>query len=82
MTICYTAVKPSGDITLGNYFGTIRNWRDLSHQYQCFFCVADLHALTVQQDPAAFNQRILSFMAFYYCAQPRINRSLFAVSGA
>ena len=66
MTICYTAVKPSGDITLGNYFGTIRNWRDLSHQYQCFFCVADLHALTVQQDPAAFNQRILSFMAFYY----------------
>ena len=66
MTICYTAIKPSGDITLGNYFGTIRSWQELSQKYQCLFCVADLHALTVHQDPAAFNRRILSFMAFYY----------------
>mgnify|MGYP001188178751 CR=1 FL=1 len=65
MAICYTAIKPSGEITLGNYFGTIHHWRSLSQTYQCYFCIADLHAVTVYQDPAVLKERCLRFMAFY-----------------
>ncbi|MBM4211943.1 MAG: tryptophan--tRNA ligase [Gammaproteobacteria bacterium] len=65
MSICYTAIKPSGEITLGNYFGTVCQWKSLSAVYQCFFSVADLHAITVHQDPELLHARCLRFIAFY-----------------
>ncbi|MDA9832073.1 tryptophan--tRNA ligase [Gammaproteobacteria bacterium] len=65
MSICYTAIKPSGEMTLGNYFGTVSQWKALSMHHQCFFSVADLHAITVHQDPVLLRERCLRFMAFY-----------------
>ena len=47
-----SGVQPSGDLHLGNYLGAIKNFVNLQHEYECFFCVVDLHAITVWQDPS------------------------------
>lgn len=46
-----SGVQPTGSLHLGNYLGAIRNWVDLQQQYDTFFCVVDLHAITVEHDP-------------------------------
>jgi tryptophanyl-tRNA synthetase len=55
----------SGDLTLGNYIGAINNWKQLQEQYDCLYFLADLHALTVFQDPKVLRQRTYSFLAQY-----------------
>ncbi|PPR49571.1 MAG: Tryptophan--tRNA ligase [Alphaproteobacteria bacterium MarineAlpha5_Bin5] len=52
-----SGVQPSGDLHLGNYLGAIKNFVSLQHKYECFFCVVDLHAITVWQDPATLAQK-------------------------
>ena len=52
-----SGVQPSGDLHLGNYLGAIKNFVSLQHEYECFFCVVDLHAITVWQDPAMLAQK-------------------------
>ena len=61
----YSAIQPSGSITLGNYLGALRNFVLLSTEYDCLFCMADLHALTVRQDPAALRRNTQSLAALY-----------------
>ena len=61
----YSAIQPSGSITLGNYIGALRNFVLLSDAYDCLFCMADLHALTVRQDPAALRRNTQSLAALY-----------------
>ena len=63
--IVYSAVQPTGCITLGNYIGAIRNWIKLSEEFDSIFAIADLHALTVRQVPAEYRQRAMSFFAQY-----------------
>ena len=63
--IVYSAVQPTGCITLGNYIGAIQNWIKLSEEYDSIFAIADLHALTVRQVPAEYRQRAVSFFAQY-----------------
>ncbi|MBX3041862.1 MAG: tryptophan--tRNA ligase [Bdellovibrionaceae bacterium] len=55
----------TGNLTLGNYIGAINNWRQLQDDYDCLYFLADLHALTVHQDPAILRERIYSFFAQY-----------------
>lgn len=55
----------SGDLTLGNYIGAINNWKLMQDEYDCFYMVADLHALTTKQDPKELEHRCLSFFAQY-----------------
>lgn len=55
----------TGDLTLGNYIGAISNWTKLQNDYDCLYFLADLHALTVQQDPKILKDRIYSFYAQY-----------------
>ena len=55
----------TGDLTLGNYIGAVNNWRQLQDQYDCYYFLADLHALTVQQDPEKLRDRTYSFYAQY-----------------
>jgi tryptophanyl-tRNA synthetase len=55
----------TGDLTLGNYIGAINNWRQLQEDYDCLYFLADLHALTVYQDPEVLRQRTYSFFAQY-----------------
>lgn len=52
MQTIFSGVQPTGNLHLGNYLGAIRNWVRLQHDYDCIFCVVDLHAITVWQDPA------------------------------
>ena len=47
----FSGVQPTGDLHLGNYLGALRNWVRLQHGYDCLYCVVDLHAVTVWQDP-------------------------------
>lgn len=55
----------TGDLTLGNYIGAINNWKQLQDQYDCLYFLADLHALTVVQDPKILRERTYSFFAQY-----------------
>ena len=52
MARIFSGVQPTGNLHLGNYLGAIRNWARLQHEYECLYCVVDLHAITVPQDPA------------------------------
>ncbi len=61
--IILSAIQPSGTFTLGNYLGALRNWVRLQDDYNCIFAVADLHAITVRQDPKVFKKNILDAYA-------------------
>lgn len=63
--VIFSAIQPSGTITLGNYLGALKNWVALQDDYNCIFAVADLHAITVRQDPKAFRQNILNAYALF-----------------
>ncbi|MBI4968725.1 MAG: tryptophan--tRNA ligase [Rhodospirillales bacterium] len=52
MNRIFSGVQPTGNLHLGNYLGAIRNWVALQHQYECLFCMVDMHAITVWQEPA------------------------------
>ncbi len=53
----YSAMQPSGMITLGNFLGALNNWNQMQEEYDCIFCVANMHAITVRQDPAELRKR-------------------------
>lgn len=55
----FSGVQPTGGLTLGNYLGAIRNFVDLQHRAQCYFCVVDQHALTIPKDPARLREQSL-----------------------
>ncbi len=61
----FSAVQPSGNLTLGNYLGALKNWADLQDDFECIYCVADLHAITVHQDPAVLRKKSLDTLALY-----------------
>ena len=63
--VIFSGIKPSGDLTLGNYLGAIKNWTKLQAEYDCYFCVVDLHAITVKQLPADLRRRTLEVLAIY-----------------
>lgn len=60
-----SASTTTGNLTLGNYIGAINNWTQMQEEYNCYYMVADLHSLTVYQDPKELRQRVLSFFAQY-----------------
>lgn len=61
--LIFSAIQPTGTFTLGNYIGAVRNWGPLQEQYNCIYCVADLHAITVKQEPAKLRQNTLEAYA-------------------
>ncbi len=63
--IVLSGCQPSGGLTIGNYFGALRNWISLQEDHECLFMLADLHAITVRQDPALFRERALDGLALY-----------------
>ncbi len=63
--VIYSAVQPSGNLTIGNYTGAISNWVRMQDEYDCFYAVADMHAITVRQDPALLRKRTLELVALY-----------------
>ena len=63
--ICFSGVQPSGNLTIGNYLGAIRNFSLYSEQYKTFYCVVDEHAITVRQVPAELRRRTYETLALY-----------------
>lgn len=72
----YSAIQPSGMLTLGNYLGALRNWVNLQDEYECIYTVADLHAITVRQEPADFRKRILETFALLMAVGVDVEKSL------
>jgi len=60
-----SGVQPTGSLHLGNWLGAIRNWVELQYQHEAFFCVVDLHAITVRRDPALLAQQTRQTAALY-----------------
>ena len=63
--VLLSGIQPSGDLHLGNYLGAIKNWAELSEQFDCYWFMADLHTITVRQDPAELRRRTLTQIATY-----------------
>jgi tryptophanyl-tRNA synthetase len=63
--VIFSGIQPSGELTLGNYLGAIKNWVKLQEEYECYFCVVDLHAITVKQEPKELRRRTLELLAIY-----------------
>ena len=61
----FSGVQPTGKVTLGNYLGAIRNWQPLQEQYDCIYCVVDLHSLTVTRVPADLRKNTMELVALY-----------------
>lgn len=66
--VIFSGIQPSGELTLGNYLGAIKNWVKLQDEYDCYFCVVDLHAITVKQVPKDLRARTLEVMSIYIAA--------------
>ena len=64
----FSGIKPSGDLHLGNYLGAIQNWVKLQEEYDSIFCVVDMHAITVSQDPQMLRRRTLEIAKIYLAA--------------
>lgn len=77
----FSGVQPTGKITLGNYLGAIRNWSPLQEEYNCLYCVVDLHSLTVTQVPAELRKNTMELVALYIaCGIDPAKSSLFIQS--
>lgn len=63
-----SGIQPSGQLTIGNYIGAIKNFVALQHDHECFFSVVDLHAITVPQEPAALREQSESVATLYAAA--------------
>jgi tryptophanyl-tRNA synthetase len=68
MNRIFSGIQPTGNLHLGNYLGAIRNWVALQHDYECIFCIVDLHALTLPQDPLELRQSTREVTAAYIAA--------------
>ncbi|MCD9463460.1 tryptophan--tRNA ligase [Photobacterium phosphoreum] len=61
--IVLSGVQPSGELSIGNYLGALRQWEQMQDDYDCQYCVVDLHAITVRQDPKALHEATLDALA-------------------
>ncbi len=71
----FSGIQPSGDLTLGSYMGAIKNWVSLQDAYECLYCIVDLHAITVRQNPADLRRHTIEQLAQYLACglDPRKN---------
>ena len=63
--VMLSGIQPSGDLHLGNYLGAVKNWADLADEFDCYYFMADLHTLTVRQNPAELRRRSTQQLAQY-----------------
>jgi tryptophanyl-tRNA synthetase len=64
----FSGAQPTGNLHIGNYLGALRNWVELQHDYESFFCVVDLHAITIPQDPAKLAAKTKEVARIYLAA--------------
>ena len=63
--VMLSGIQPSGDLTLGSYLGAIKNWAERDEEFDNYYFMADMHSITVRQDPAALRRRTLEQLAQY-----------------
>ncbi|XPD84325.1 tryptophan--tRNA ligase [Proteus mirabilis] len=61
----FSGAQPSGELTIGNYMGALRQWVQMQDDYDCIYCIVDQHAITVRQDPTELRKRTLDTLALY-----------------
>jgi len=65
MNKIFSGIQPSGNLHIGNYIGAIKQWVELQNTAECLFCIVDLHAITVSQDPKVLREKVLEIAALY-----------------
>ena len=79
--VMFSGIQPSGDLTLGSYMGAIRTWVDMIDAYNAYYCIVDMHAITVRQVPADLRRRTMEQLAQYIaCGLDPHNVTLFVQS--
>ena len=79
--VVFSGVQPSGNLTIGNYLGALRNFTAFPEDYKCYYCVVDLHAITVRQVPAELRRRTYETLALYMaCGLDPARNTLFVQS--
>ncbi len=63
--IVFSGAQPSGEFTIGNYMGALRQWVSMQDEYHCIYCIVDLHAITARQDPEKLRKATLDTLALY-----------------
>ena len=66
--VLFSGMQSTGNLTLGNYLGALKNWVTLSDEYECFYSVVDMHSITVRQDPAELRRRARALLTLYIAA--------------
>jgi len=66
-----SGIQSTGNLTLGNYLGAINNWKQMQEDYDCNFMIANLHTLTVRNDPNILRENTLNLLALYIAARNR-----------
>lgn len=66
--VLFSGMQATGNLTLGNYLGALKNWITLCDEYQCFYSVVDLHSITIRQDPAELRKRARNLLTLYIAA--------------
>ncbi len=77
--VVFSAIQPSGTITLGNYLGAVRNWVKMQDEFDCIYALADLHTITVRQEPAQMRKNIMDAYASIMACGIDIEKSLFFI---
>lgn len=77
--VIFSAIQPTGTFTLGNYLGAVRNWSPLQDEYNCIYAIADLHAITVKQEPKLLRQHTLEAYALLLACGIDPNKSIFFI---
>ena len=75
--VIFSAIQPSGTITLGNYLGALKNWTAMQDEFNCIFALADLDTITVRQEPAKFRHNILEAYALLLACGVDLDKSIF-----
>ncbi|MEW9096380.1 MAG: tryptophan--tRNA ligase [Clostridiaceae bacterium] len=63
--VIFSGIQPSGNLTIGNYYGALKNWVKLQDEYDTYYCIVDLHAITVRQEAKELRRRTLEVLAIY-----------------
>jgi tryptophanyl-tRNA synthetase len=67
-TRVFSGMQPTGNLHIGNYLGALKNWVRIQNDYECIFCIVDLHAVTIYQEPAELRKKIIEIAALYLAA--------------
>lgn len=73
-------MQATGNLTLGNYLGALKNWVTLSDEYECFYSVVDMHSITVRQDPAVLRKRARALLILYIAAGLDPKKTAFTIN--